>query len=79
MREAISQRDQALEYLLMGLRVRDGIDQSRYEALAGEPLNGDTINHLCQFGMITTEDQKISVSEQGVMVLNSVIAELSAS
>ncbi len=76
-REAISHRDEALEYLLMGLRVRDGIDLSRYEAIAGEPLNQNALDHLSEIGMINTRDNKIAVSNQGLMVLNSVIAELS--
>ncbi len=77
-REPISQADQALEYLLMGLRVRDGIDRSRYENLAGEPLYQGNIDHLSDIGMITAEENRISVSQQGLMVLNSVIADLSA-
>ncbi len=76
-RDAISLPDQALEYLLMGLRVRDGIDRARYEALAGRPFNQDTLDHLTTIGMINATETHISVSDQGLMVLNSVIAELS--
>lgn len=76
-REAIPRQDQAMEYLLMGLRVRDGITRARYEALAGHPLDHATIEELCDLGMINATETHIFVSDQGLMVLNSVIAELS--
>ena len=77
-REPISQEEQASEYLLMGLRVREGIDRSRYEALAGKPLDQNVIDHLCDIGMVISEGRRLSVSNQGLMVLNSVIAHLSS-
>ncbi len=75
-RDPISDQDQALEYLLMGLRTREGIDRRRYQGLAGQPLAEATIDHLCDIGMIVASKDKISVSNQGFMVLNSVIAKL---
>ncbi|WP_050928836.1 radical SAM family heme chaperone HemW [Aestuariivita boseongensis] len=75
-RDAISHEEQAQEYLLMGLRIREGIDRARYEALAGHPLDQATLDHLTDIGMIRANRKKIIVSDQGFMVLNSVIAAL---
>ena len=77
-RNSISQQDQAVEYLLMGLRIRDGIDLKRYRELAGKPLERSAIEHLVDLGMIFADGGRLSVTDQGLMVLNSVIAELAA-
>ena len=78
LREAILPEDQAMEYLLMGLRVHDGISRSRYEQLAGQHIDQSAIDELSDLGMITATQTDISVTNQGLMVLNSVIAKLAA-
>ncbi|KZZ65830.1 hypothetical protein A3764_18135 [Sulfitobacter sp. HI0129] len=77
-RVALSRQDQAEEFLLMGLRLSDGISLERYEALAGTSLDGPALRHLVDIGMIERNGDNISVSNQGVMVLNAVLAELVA-
>jgi oxygen-independent coproporphyrinogen-3 oxidase len=73
---AIAPADQAAEYLLMGLRISDGIDLSRYGALAGRvPSN---LADLEAMGLIARDDRRIAATAAGRRVLNSVIAELSA-
>ena len=75
-RDPIARQDQALEYLLMGLRVRGGIDTERYAALAGKPLPRSATEHLTEIGMITVTEGNIAVTNQGLIVLNSVIEKL---
>ncbi len=75
-REVLSREDEATEFLLMGLRLREGIDLSRYESLAKRPLPPATISHLTQIGMVCTTDTKLIVTDQGFKVLNSVIGDL---
>lgn len=75
-RERLSRRDQASEFLLMGLRLKDGIDPVRYAELAGEPLSPTAIQHLTEIGMITVAADRLIVSDQGFRVLNSVIETL---
>ncbi|PVA10780.1 coproporphyrinogen III oxidase [Pelagivirga sediminicola] len=75
-RNAISGTCQAGEYLMMGLRISDGIDLQRYRDLAGAPLNPDTITHLTDLGMIQTDGATLRTTSKGRMVLNAVIAEL---
>lgn len=74
--EAITSAEQAGEYLLMGLRINEGIDRKRYERLSGQTLPPDVIHHLEDIGMIYTDQARIRVTDSGRMVLNSVIKEL---
>lgn len=72
----LSAQDRAEEYLLMGLRLREGIDLGRYETLSGEALDEDRVSHLCDIGMIEQDDQSLRTTPQGALVLNSVISKL---
>lgn len=75
-REALTSADEATEFLLMGLRLRDGIDTDRYTRLAGNPLNASVLTHLADIGMIETANSRLIVTDQGFRVLNSVISAL---
>ena len=75
-RERLTREDEATEFLLMGLRLRDGIDVERYAALAGKPFDSNAVNHLIEIGMINTVKSTLTVTDQGFRVLNSVISEL---
>jgi oxygen-independent coproporphyrinogen-3 oxidase len=76
-REMLSPADQASEYLLMGLRLSEGIDTGRYTALAGEPLVERKIAELEDLGMITRTGSRLMATAKGRAVLNAVIAALS--
>ena len=76
LKEAIGQEDQAAEFLMMGLRLSEGVDLKRYEALAGKPIEGDRAATLQDIGMIEIEKSRLRVLPQGHMVLNSVLSEL---
>ncbi|MGX9352449.1 radical SAM family heme chaperone HemW [Shimia sp. W99] len=75
-RDMIASEDQATEFLLMGLRLSEGVDLTRYQVLAGHALGGNRVENLVEFGLISVEDQRLRVLPQGRMVLNSVLAEL---
>ncbi len=74
--QALSKSDQASEFLLMGLRMRDGIDMTRYAALSGKPLAQDALQDLIGLGMLRQEKSHLVVTDQGFVVLNAVIAKL---
>ncbi|MFC4669093.1 radical SAM family heme chaperone HemW [Seohaeicola nanhaiensis] len=76
LREALSGAEQAEEYLLMGLRISEGIDRARYAALAGRPLSEAAVAELVELGMIEASETSISVTYQGFNLLNRVIARL---
>ncbi|MFT6677278.1 MAG: oxygen-independent coproporphyrinogen-3 oxidase [Sulfitobacter sp.] len=75
-RAALAQSDQATEFLLMGLRLKEGIDRNRYHAIAGRPLDQEKIDHLCEIGMISVTDGQIIATNQGFSLLNAVIEAL---
>ncbi|MBB3994129.1 oxygen-independent coproporphyrinogen-3 oxidase [Sulfitobacter undariae] len=75
-REALERGDEATEFLLMGLRLREGIDVTRYAALAEKPLDAGVLTHLTEIGMIKVTPTRLVVTDHGFRVLNSVIAEL---
>jgi len=79
LRQAITKPEQADEYLMMALRITDGLDVDRYTALAGRPLNTETRKSLVDLGMIGDTGSKIIVLKQGLMVLNAITKELLAS
>jgi oxygen-independent coproporphyrinogen-3 oxidase len=76
LREAVSKEGQATELLLMGLRLTEGVDLTRYEELAGKPIEGTRVETLRDIGMIEIEKSRLRVLPQGRMVLNSVLSEL---
>ncbi|MBM2290620.1 coproporphyrinogen III oxidase [Sulfitobacter pseudonitzschiae] len=75
---ALTGEDQANEFLLMGLRLTDGVDLARFEALSGRSVAPDTLKNLSELGLLDQRGRKISVTEQGVSVLNGVLRELLA-
>jgi len=70
--------DQANEFLLMGLRLAEGIDPNRFEALAGRSLDAARVSELVEDGFVAvTPAGKFVVTKKGVPVLNAVVARLS--
>lgn len=75
---ALTGEDQANEFLLMGLRLTDGVDLARFEALSGRSVAPDTLKNLSELGLLDQRGRNVSVTEQGVSVLNGVLRELLA-
>jgi oxygen-independent coproporphyrinogen-3 oxidase len=77
--DTLTREERADEYLLMGLRLREGIDPKRYRTLAGRGLDQDRIELLRQEGAITVDnDGRLRVTQQGFPVLDAVVADLAA-
>lgn len=74
--QQIDQTAQATEYLLMGLRIKDGIDLKRFENLAGAPLNIEAQTSLEDMGLLIRSDKTLKATRAGTAVLNSVISSL---
>ena len=75
-REPLTPADQASEFLMMGLRLKEGVDLKRYTTLAGAPLSKKKIIRMQDIGMINLVGDQLSVTNQGFMVLNAILAEL---
>lgn len=77
--DALTSEERADEYLLMGLRLREGIDPTRYRALAGRALDPRRIELLREEGAISVDgDGRLRVTQQGFPVLDAVVADLAA-
>ena len=74
--ESLSGADWAAEYLLMGLRIKDGISLSRFADLAGSRLNASELDHLIQTGLLRREGDTLSATGNGRLVLNAVTEQL---
>jgi putative oxygen-independent coproporphyrinogen III oxidase len=68
--------EQAPEFLLMGLRITEGIDMSRYEKLAGVPLDRFKIAELEGLGFVEQVDNRLMATPRGRPILNAIIREL---
>ncbi|WP_299045103.1 radical SAM family heme chaperone HemW [uncultured Tateyamaria sp.] len=74
--ETLSSNDQAVEFLLMGLRLAEGVDLNRYAALAGQPLDKRRLNELAEMNLITHQEGQLSVTNQGFSLLNAILRVL---
>ncbi|MDF2141978.1 radical SAM family heme chaperone HemW [Paenirhodobacter sp. CAU 1674] len=75
-RAALPRDEQAIEYLLFGLRLAEGISADRYRALWGHDLPQDRLEYLSDLGMIQVEQGRISATKAGMPVLNAILREL---
>jgi oxygen-independent coproporphyrinogen-3 oxidase len=75
-RELLPRQEQATEFLLMGLRLKEGISLDRFTALNGTEIPQETLEHLTDIGMIQVGGSRLTVTNQGFMVLNAVIEAL---
>ena len=75
-RETLSREDWAAEYLLMGLRIEEGISLARYKELSGRGLNEVELDHLTREGLLLRESDRLIASAQGRIVLNTVTEKL---
>ena len=74
--EALTGQDWAAEYLLMGLRIDEGISIDRYRDLSGEGLNSDEIITLSRDGYLSQSNDRLHATAQGRLVLNAVTERL---
>ncbi len=77
--EVLSAEAQGDEFLLMGLRLKEGIDPQRFVALSGRTLDAKRVANLVSDGMIEeTADGRIRVTPAGFPVLDAIVADLAA-
>lgn len=74
--ETIASADQASEYLLMGLRLTEGISQARYGRLAGYPLDRARIADLVDQNLLAESGDRLAATPSGRLVLNHLIGKL---
>jgi oxygen-independent coproporphyrinogen-3 oxidase len=77
--DLLNSEERADEFLLMGLRLAEGIDPQRYRELAGRPLDPNRIAVLREEGAIVVDASgRLRVTQAGFPVLDAVVADLAA-
>jgi len=77
--ETLSMEAQGDEFLLMGLRLSEGIDPARFQALTGRRFEASRVADLIAHGMVEyTRQGRIRVTSEGFPVLDAVVADLAA-
>lgn len=75
--DRLVQAEAADEFLVMGLRLAEGIDIARFEALSGRPLDPERIAFLEGEGLVARiGGNRLKVTPLGFPVLNAVVADL---
>ncbi|MCA3442555.1 MAG: coproporphyrinogen III oxidase [Rhodobacter sp.] len=75
-RDEIAPVDRAREYILMSLRLNEGLDLARLQAISGLSLPPAAVTDLCALNLITNDEGRVQTTRQGRMVLNAVIRRL---
>lgn len=75
-REALPINEQAIEFLLFGLRLSEGIEINRYNSLFGMPPAPERLAYLGNLGLLNVTEQRVVATAEGRAVLNGIIREL---
>jgi oxygen-independent coproporphyrinogen-3 oxidase len=76
--DPLSPEEQSDEFLLMGLRLSEGVDLHRYEAVSGRRLSRSQIDSLAADGFVTEEGGRLRVTPMGAPLLDTIVADLAA-
>ena len=77
--DLLNSEERADEFLLMGLRLAEGIDPARYTDLSGRALDPKRIAILREEGAIMVDaNGRLRVTQSGFPVLDAVVADLAA-
>jgi oxygen-independent coproporphyrinogen-3 oxidase len=75
--EVLTRSEEADEFLLMGLRLTEGIDLTRFEAYAGRPLSSSRLAILQEEGLVApVGNSRLRATPAGMIVLDAVVADL---
>ena len=75
LREPIDRRDRAETYLMMGLRLAEGVSLSRYESFGGRNIWSE-LQNLEANGLLERTGDRLRATPGGTLVLNAVIGAL---
>jgi oxygen-independent coproporphyrinogen-3 oxidase len=76
--EALTPQETAEEYLLMSLRLAEGLDVARLEALGGRALDPSRLDALESDGLLSRNGARLKATQSGRLVLERLILELAA-
>ena len=77
--EPLTAEQQGDEFLLMGLRLREGVDPERFKRLSGRTLDQRQVESLAADGFIEIDEAgRLRATPLGAPLLDSVVADLAA-
>ncbi|MCC5986602.1 MAG: coproporphyrinogen III oxidase [Pararhodobacter sp.] len=76
LRETLPEGEAAEEYLLMGLRLAEGIDIARYRLLGGKGLAAEEIADLSAQGYLRHRGERLGLTPAGRLVMDALLARL---
>jgi len=74
--EILSSEGWAEEYILMGMRITEGINLSRYEQISGHALTPKKVRQYIDAGLLAQQDDRLSATPKGRFVLDTLCHEL---
>ena len=75
-RKVQAPHEHADEYLMMGLRITDGIDLERYEKISKTAVDINKINGLVDIGVVSMANGRLFATPRGRPLLNAIIRKL---
>ncbi|GFZ86055.1 coproporphyrinogen III oxidase [Rickettsiales bacterium] len=78
--KTLSQQELITEYIMMGMRLREGINKQDFYAKSGamleESINMHNVKKLEREGLVASDSQSIKTTKKGFMLLNGIILDL---
>jgi putative oxygen-independent coproporphyrinogen III oxidase len=74
----VAPRDQALEVLLMGLRLAEGVGLARVRALAPDLIDQARLEALVEDGFLVHDGERLALTAKGRLLLNRLLEEMVA-
>jgi coproporphyrinogen III oxidase-like Fe-S oxidoreductase len=75
----LSREEQGDEFLLMGLRLSEGVDPRAFEKMAGREIDPERIRSLIEDGFLERDERgRIRVTAMGAPLLDTVVADVAA-
>lgn len=75
-REALTGESHALEYLMMSLRLSEGMSLARYNQLSHASMDMRQVDELASLGLLGHVSDRIFPTDAGKILLNSIIRQL---
>jgi oxygen-independent coproporphyrinogen-3 oxidase len=69
----IAPAEAAIEALLMGLRLREGVDLTR---IGTDAVDSEAVRRLAARGLLRTEGTRLAATPSGILVLDAILAEI---
>lgn len=78
--QALSPETRAMEALMMGLRLAEGVDLAALEAKTGleavEMVDGSEVRKLVDLGFVTMEDNNLVIQPKGMPLLDAILPKI---